>query len=170
MYNGGPGVEEVLVDTTGLWGLTYEDSKFHNFMKKLVKQRIIVVPATQILELLIVVYREKSGHGKSLEEGLKQIQVISDFYSNIEKLKLLEISINFHPISGLDIINATELILKYPKYFVKGGPKGTKWLEFIDATTATIWQKTQLTLYTADPKLMRFGDEHGLPHEIIKAK
>ena len=163
-------MEEVLVDTTGLWGLTYKDSKFHNFMKNLAKRKRIVIPATQILELLIVAYREKSGRGKSLEEGLKQIQAISDFYSNIEKLKLLEISINFHPVSGLDIINATELILKNPRYFVKEGSKGTKWLEFIDATTATIWQKTRLTLYTADPKLTKFGEENGLPHEVIKAK
>ena len=162
-------MEEVLVDTTGLWGLTYKDSKFHNFMKELVKQKIIVIPATQILELLIVAYREKSSYGKFFEEGLKQIQAISHFYSDIEKLKLLDININFHPISGSDIISAAELILKHPKYFIKEGPNGTKWLEFIDATTAIIWQKTQLTLYTADPKLIKFGEENGLPHETIKA-
>lgn len=161
-------MEQILIDTTGLWGLTYKDSKFHNYMKKLAKRRRLIIPATQMLELLIVTYREKSSRGASLKEGLQQIQKICNFYSNIQKLKPPDIRIKFHPISGTDIIEAADLILKDSKYFIREGPKQTKWLEFVDAITAAIWQKTKLTLYTADAKLKKFGDEHQLPYETIK--
>lgn len=162
-------MEEVLVDTTGLWGLTFRDSKFHSFMIALAKQKSVIIPAIQMLELLVVAYREKSIYGKSLEEGMQQIQHISNFYSNVKKLKLLGINISFHPIEGSDIVRAADLILKHPECFVKEGPRKTRWLEFVDATTATIWQRTQLTLYTADPRLIKFGEEHKLRYEIIKA-
>lgn len=161
-------MEEILVDTTGLWGLTYKDSKFHSFMKNLAKQKKIIIPATQILELLIVAYREKSSHGKSLKEGIQQIQHIFNFYSNIEKLKPPDINIKFHPVEGLDIIEAAELILIHLNNFIRKGPRETKWLEFIDAITAAIWRKTKLTLYTADQKLKKFGDKHQLQYETIK--
>jgi len=161
-------VEEVLIDTTGLWGLTFKDSKFHNFMENLAKQKRVLIPAIQMLELLVVVYRETSSHGESLERGLEQIQHISSLYSDIEKLKILEINIKFCPVEGSDIIKATELILEHPECFVREGPRKTKWLEFIDATTAAIWQKTRLTLYTSDAGLMKFGDDHKLHYKTIE--
>jgi len=134
-------------------------------MKKLAKEKRLIIPATQLLELLIVAYREKSNRGKLPIEGLKHIQDISNFYSETEELKNLGVNIKFYPVSGRDVIEAARLILRNPEYFTREGSNQTKWLEFIDAITAAIWRETRLTLYTADEKLMNFGEKFELRYE-----
>ena len=54
----------ILIDTTGLWGLVFEDSKYHSFMVNNLSGKTIYVLDVQILELFRIVYKAFSKHGK----------------------------------------------------------------------------------------------------------
>jgi len=159
-------MSEVLVDTTGLWGLIFEDSKYHKFMTKLAEEKTLLISPLQLLELLIVVYREISDKGKDFKKGISMIKRICEFLSEEEKLKAMGINLKSYPIEDKDILEAVKLVLNEGEIFIKE-ISGRRWIEFVDAVTALIWMKTGKELYTRDEKLMKFGEKHNLKYEVI---
>jgi len=140
-------MSEVLVDTTGLWGLIFEDSKYHKFMTKLAEEKTLLISPLQLLELLIVVYREISDKGKDFKKGISMIKRICEFLSEEEKLKAMGINLKSYPIEDKDILEAVKLVLNEGEIFIKE-ISGRRWIEFVDAVTALIWMKTGKALYT----------------------
>lgn len=163
-------MEKVLIDTTGLWGLTFADSKYHSFMAKLAKEKMLIAHSAQLLELFVIIYREKTNGGRNLQAGLEHVNDVASFYLEIEKLRLLGVNVSFYQVSEMNIIKAVELISRHRDLFVREGPQQTRWLEFVDAITAAIWSERGLTLYTADSKLMKFGDLYALRYKAIEAE
>ena len=160
--------EKVIIDTTGLWGLIFKDSKYHKFMRKLAEEKTFIVSPLQLLELLIISYRESSDKGRDLKKGMSMIKEIYEFLGEEERLKALNINIEAYPIENNNILEAVKLILDEKEIFIKE-IGGRKWIEFIDATIALIWMKTKRKLYTRDKKLMEFGEKYNLKYENIKA-
>jgi len=46
----------VLIDTTGIWGLYFSNSKYHEFMKNLHSTTELIVPKITLVELIYLVY------------------------------------------------------------------------------------------------------------------
>lgn len=159
-------MSEVLIDTTGLWGLIFKDSKYHEFMTKLAETKMFIVPSPQLLELLIVAYKETSNKGREFKKGISMIKTIYEFLSEENKLKAMGINLKYHPVGSKEILEAIKLILSEDEIFIKEMDE-RKWIEFIDAVTASIWMKTRRKLYTRDEKLMKFGEKHNLKFEVI---
>jgi len=80
-------------------------------MAKLAEEKAMIAHTAQLLELLIIVYREKSGGGESLQEGLEHVNHPASFYLEIERL--LGVNISFHPASELEITRASSSRAQY---------------------------------------------------------
>jgi len=159
---------QALVDTTGLWGLIFEDSKYHDYIIENLEGKNVVVLSIQLLELFIIVYREFSEYGKKPQKGLEKLLEILTFLTagSFEKHN---IKLKYQPTTSENLMEALFLIIERPDIFRRRGPKETTWLEFIDAVLAVFWKKTKMTLYTCDRNLIEFGKENNLEYQLIKS-
>lgn len=157
----------ILVDTTGLWGLVFEDSKYHKFIIDALSGKTVFIIDVQILELFRVVYRAFSEHGKHFNNGLDKLIEISEFFEN-KLYEMKGIRIVFLKTEYRDYIEAIRIISENPEILARKGPKGTLWPEIIDAIIAVVWRKNRATLYTKDEALIRFGEKEKLSYILIK--
>lgn len=157
----------ILVDTTGLWGLVFEDSKYHKFIINELSGKIIYVIDAQILELFRVIYRAFSGHGKRFNDGLNKLIEVSEFLEN-KLYEMKGVRIVYLKTGYGDYIEAIRIIAENPEIFAREGPRGTLWPEIIDAIIAVIWRRNRATLYTKDEALISFGEKEKLSYVPIR--
>ena len=156
----------ILIDTTGLWGLVFENSKFHKFIIKTLSNKTIYVLDVQVEELFGIVYRTFSHKGKNPTQGLRKVLEIVEFLEMREfkrkgiNLKIMETTIKDH-FSAMRLAEQENI-------FWRKGPKDTVWFEYVDAVIALKWMESRALLYTRDEILIKFGTAHNLPYEIIK--
>ena len=157
----------ILIDTTGLWGLIFEDSKYHSFMMDNLSGKTIYVLDVQIFELFRIVYRAFSKHGKDFKVGLNKLTEVAGFFED-RLYETKSIKIIYMETRHSDYLEAIRILRNYPEIFAREGPKHTLWPEIIDAIIATCWRKNRATLYTKDESLIRFGEKEKLDYVIIK--
>lgn len=141
----------ILTDTTGIWGLYFSNSKYHEFMKKLHSTTELIVPKIILVELIYSVYNA---------EGINEMQKLGKF---LEALKTAE-NITILEESPDDITSALEFCVLHKNLFVT--EKGN--LSLFDAILASIWKRTGLVLYTRDDSLKKFGKIYGLKYKNIE--
>ncbi len=130
----------VLIDTTGIWGLYFSNSKYHEFMKKLRSTTELIIPKIILVEVIYPVYNA---------EGIREMQNLGKF---LEALKTAE-NITILDETLDDITSALEFCVLHKDLFVT--EKGN--LSLFDAILASIWKRTGLVFYTRDSSLEKFG-------------
>lgn len=146
--------EQVLIDTTGVWGLFLDGSVYHRFMERLRAEKIIVVPLVCVLENIYPVYRAFSEEYVALEKGLEELRSLALFYRAMpiaEEVRIYELRLE-------DIILALRIVDEDRDLFVD--EKGS--LRLFDSLIAAAWTRTGLPLYTVDRSLRMFGERHRL--------
>jgi len=141
----------VLIDTTGIWGLYFSNSKYHEFMKKLRSTTELIIPKIILVEVIYPVYNA---------EGIREMQNLGKF---LEALKTAE-NITILDETLDDITSALEFCVLHKDLFVT--EKGN--LSLFDAILASIWKRTGLVFYTRDSSLEKFGKIYGLKYKNIE--
>jgi predicted nucleic acid-binding protein len=141
----------VLIDTTGIWGLYFSNSKYHEFMKKLRSTTELIIPKIILVEVIYPVYNA---------EGISEMQNLGKF---LEALKTAE-NITILDETLDDITSALEFCVLHKDLFVT--EKGN--LSLFDAILASIWKRTGLVFYTRDSSLEKFGKIYGLKYKNIE--
>lgn len=154
------GQEQVLIDTTGVWGLFLEGSVYHKFMGRLRAEKIIVIPLASLLENVYPIYRMFSEQYMASEKGLEKLQSLAHFYRTI----LIEERVRVYGLTLEDIALALRIVNEDKDLFID--ERGS--LKLFDALIATAWMRTRLPLYTNDKGLRRFGERHGLKYREIR--
>jgi len=152
--------EQILIDTTGVWGMFLEGSVYHKFMGRLRAKKIIVIPLASLLENVYPVYRMFSEQYMAFEKGLEKLQILAHFY----RAMMIEERVRVHDLTLGDIALALRIINEDKNLFID--ERGS--LKFFDALIATAWMRTRLPLYTNDKGLRRFGERHGLKSREIR--
>lgn len=158
---------QVLIDTAGLWGLIFEDSKYHNDVIRKLEGKKVIVLSIQLFELFIIIYREFSERGKKTQKGISKLLEILAFLT-AKCFEKYNIKLNYLAVTGENVLEALNLIMERPGFFQRKGPKETTWLEFVDAVLAVFWRKTKMILYTCDQNLIKFGQENNLRYQLIR--
>lgn len=141
----------VLIDTTGIWGLYFSNSKYHEFMKKLRSTTELIIPKIILVEVIYPAYNA---------EGIREMQNLGKF---LEALKTAE-NITILDETLDDITSALEFCVLHKDLFVT--EKGN--LSLFDAILASIWKRTGLVFYTRDSSLEKFGKIYGLKYKNIE--
>ncbi len=152
--------EEVLIDTTGVWGLFLEGSVYHRFMERLRAEKIVVVPLVSLVENIYPVYRTFSEDHAMPEKGLEKLQSLALFYRAMPMGERVRV---YRLILG-DIVLALRIAYEDGDLFVD--ERGS--LSLFDSLIAAAWTRTGLPLYTVDETLKRFGERHGLESRDIE--
>jgi hypothetical protein len=152
--------EQVLVDTTGIWGLFVEGSSYHKFMKKLRAEKILVTPLAAILENIYPVYRTFSEGYVKTEKGLEKLQSLARFY----RAMLLEEEIKIYELTMEDMALALKIAHEDKDLFIDKDGR----LKLFDALISVAWTRTKLPLYTTDEGLKKFGERYGLESRLIE--
>jgi predicted nucleic acid-binding protein len=152
--------EQVLIDTTGIWGLFIGNSAYHGFMKKLRAEKILVIPSAIILENIYPVYQIFSEEYAKPQKGLEKLQGLARFYWAM----LMEEEVKIHSSTTEDIAFALRIANEDKDLFIDRNGK----LKLFDALIGATWMRTKLPLYTTDEELRRFGERHRLESRIIK--
>ncbi|ODS39396.1 hypothetical protein BEH94_03940 [Candidatus Altiarchaeales archaeon WOR_SM1_SCG] len=141
----------VLIDTTGIWGLYFFNSKYHEFMKKLHSTTELIVPKIILVELIYPVYNA---------EGITEMQKLGKF---LDVLKTAE-NITIFEETVDDVTSALDLCVLHEDLFIT--EKGN--LSLFDSILASIWKRTGLVLYTRDRSLKKFGKTYNLKYKNIE--
>ena len=157
----------ILVDTTGLWAIVFEDSKYHRFIIKELAGKRISVLDIQILELIRIVYKSFSEGGRHFQKGFSKIMEISEFIES-RAYEIKGIKLNYIKTRPIDYINALRIIGSHKNLFIREGPKDTRWPEIIDAIIAYKWYELKCLLYTKDDGLIEFGRANNLKYIPIR--
>jgi len=169
----------VLIDTTGIWGLYFSNSKYskfinfclkftilvnslqryqklvnslyHEFMKNLHSTTELIVPKITFVELIYPVYTA---------EGINEMQKPGKFLDvskTAENITILEETLD-------DVTSALNFCVLHEDIFIT--EKGN--MSLFDAILASIWKRTGLVFYTRDHSLGKFGDRYNLKYKIIE--
>jgi len=141
----------VLSDTTGIWGLYFSDSVYHNFMTELKGREQILIPKVLLIEIAYPVHEA---------QGIQEMKKLADF---IEVLAKTENIMILDEGFG-DIVGALRLCEEHSNLFKDEKDN----LSLFDALLASIWKRTRLTLYTTDNSLKEFGKIYGLEFRNIE--
>ena len=157
----------ILIDTTGLWGIIFEDSKYHDFIVRNLSGKTIYVLDIQILEIFRVIYRTFSMRGKQLDAGLSKLGEVVDFLRN-RLYEMKGIRMVYIETKCSDYFEAIALLLSNPEIFTREGPEDTLWPEIVDAIIAILWKRHRAVLYTKDKSLIRYGRQEKLNYVVIE--
>lgn len=141
----------VLIDTTGIWGLYFSNSKYHEFMKNLHSTTELIVPKITLVELIYPVYTA---------EGIDEMQKLGKFLDVLktaENITILEETLE-------DVTSALNFCVLHEDLFIT--EKGN--ISLFDAILASIWKRTGIVFYTRDHSLKKFGDIYNLKYKIIE--
>ena len=163
--------EEILLDTVALWGLVFINSKYHESVVGLAKNRHVIIHTISLHEMAYPAYKLESEGGRNLDAGLELISNLKKSYANIaynyqllfeiKKLTILPLTLN-------DLLGAYRLMLEESEIFVE--EKGGFWPSIADAVIAHVWRRLHVELATNDEKLITFGEKYGLPYrEVLPA-
>ncbi len=162
---------EILLDTVALWGLVFINSKYHESVVGLVKNRHVFIHTISLHEMVYPAYKLESEGGRNLDAGLELISNLEKSYANIAynyqflfKIRKLTIL----PLTLDDLLGAYRLILEESEIFVE--ERGGFWPSIADAVIAHVWRRLHVELATNDEKLITFGEKYGLPYrEVVPA-
>ena len=141
----------VLIDTTGIWGLYFSNSKYHEFMKKLRSTTELIIPKIIIVEVAYPVYKA---------QGITEMQNLGKFLDVLktaENITILDETID-------DITSALNFCVLHEDLFIT--EKGN--LSLFDSILASIWKRMGLVLYTRDRSLKKFGKIYNLKYKTIE--
>jgi len=141
----------VLIDTTGIWGLYFSNSKYHEFMKKLRSTTELIVPKIILVELIYPVY-----NAESITE-MQKLGKFLDVLKTAENITIFEETVD-------DVTSALDLCVLHEDLFIT--EKGN--LSLFDSILASIWKRTGLVLYTRDRSLKKFGKTYNLKYKNIE--
>ena len=156
-----------MIDTTGFWGIIFEDSKYHDFMIRNLSGKTAYVLDVQVLEILRVIYRTFSEYGKKFGAGLAKLVEVTKFLEDrIYETK--GIRIIYIETKHSDYFEAINILQENPEIFAREGPENTLWPEVVDSIIAVFWRRHRATLYTNDESLIKYGEQEKLDYITIK--